>query len=163
MLKEIWHSAFTVRDLERSLQFYCGILGLELVHRQQQSNAYTSRLTGYDDADLLVAMLKLPDAPSGLSGHALELIEYVHPAGEPVDAATCNPGSAHLAFAIENMAETHRRLLDRGVKFKSDPVLIEAGRNKGGYTVYFLDPDGITLELIQPPPGRDGARESGAQ
>jgi hypothetical protein len=24
--------------------------------------------------------------------------------------------------------------------------------NKGGYTIYFTDPDGVTLELIQPPP-----------
>jgi hypothetical protein len=24
--------------------------------------------------------------------------------------------------------------------------------NKGGYTIYFTDPDGITLELLQPPP-----------
>ena len=28
---------------------------------------------------------------------------------------------------------------------------IEAGINRGGYTVYFLDPDEITLELVQPP------------
>jgi hypothetical protein len=26
--------------------------------------------------------------------------------------------------------------------------------NKGGYTVYFLDPDDITLEMQQPPAGR---------
>jgi catechol 2,3-dioxygenase-like lactoylglutathione lyase family enzyme len=39
-----------------------------------------------------------------------------------------------------------------GVKFKADkPVAIEAGVNKGGHTVYFTDPDGITLELLQPP------------
>jgi len=23
--------------------------------------------------------------------------------------------------------------------------------NRGGHTIYFLDPDGITLELMQPP------------
>jgi catechol 2,3-dioxygenase-like lactoylglutathione lyase family enzyme len=39
-----------------------------------------------------------------------------------------------------------------GVRFRSEPVAIEAGINKGGYTVYFLDPDDITLEIIQPPP-----------
>ena len=31
------------------------------------------------------------------------------------------------------------------------PVLIEAGVNKGGYTVYFRDCNGITLEMVQPP------------
>ena len=38
-----------------------------------------------------------------------------------------------------------------GVKFKNPPVLIEAGRNKGGYTCYFNDFDGFPLELVQPP------------
>ena len=27
----------------------------------------------------------------------------------------------------------------------------EAGVNKGGFTIYFTDLDGITLELLQPP------------
>ena len=40
-----------------------------------------------------------------------------------------------------------------GVKFKAEkPIAIEAGVNKGGYTIYFTDPDGITLELISAPP-----------
>jgi hypothetical protein len=39
-----------------------------------------------------------------------------------------------------------------GVKFKADkPIAIEAGVNKGGYTIYFTDPDGITHEMVQPP------------
>ena len=38
-----------------------------------------------------------------------------------------------------------------GVRFRSDPVAIEAGINRGGFTCYFLDPDDITLEIIQPP------------
>ncbi len=44
------------------------------------------------------------------------------------------------------------RLKASGVQFKSAaPNLITGGVNRGGYTIYFLDPDGITLELIQPP------------
>ncbi len=38
-------------------------------------------------------------------------------------------------------------------RFRSEPVAIEAGINRGGYTVYFLDPDDITLEIIQAPQG----------
>ena len=30
-------------------------------------------------------------------------------------------------------------------------IAIEAGVNKGGYTIYFTDPDGITHEMVQPP------------
>jgi catechol 2,3-dioxygenase-like lactoylglutathione lyase family enzyme len=37
-----------------------------------------------------------------------------------------------------------------GVRFKSEPVKIMAGPNEGGWTIYFLDPDDITLEMVQP-------------
>ena len=43
------------------------------------------------------------------------------------------------------------RLAAEGVRFKSTPVPIEAGRNQGGFAVYFNDFDGIPLELLQPP------------
>jgi hypothetical protein len=42
-----------------------------------------------------------------------------------------------------------------GVRFRSEPVAIEAGINTGGFTCYFLDPDDITLEIIQAPPVRN--------
>ena len=38
--------------------------------------------------------------------------------------------------------------------FVSPPNLIKAGVNRGGYACYFRDPDGITLELVQPPAHR---------
>ena len=39
----------------------------------------------------------------------------------------------------------------RYVAFKSEPVSPTQGPNKGGWAVYFTDPDGITLEMIQRP------------
>jgi hypothetical protein len=38
------------------------------------------------------------------------------------------------------------------VRFKSEPVEITHGRNRGAKAVYLLDPDDITLELVQPAP-----------
>ncbi len=84
--------------------------------------------------------------------HHLELVEYVVPHGQRVDVATKNPGAAHLAFVVRDIQAAHRRLTGAGVVFRSEPVAITEGRHRGGYTVYFLDPDGITLELSQPPP-----------
>ncbi len=97
-------------------------------------------------------MMRIPGAPVGPSGHHLELVEYVAPRGEQADVATKNPGSGHLAFIVRDTQGAYRRLKDAGVVFRSEPVAITEGRNRGGYTVYFLDPDGITLELVQPPP-----------
>ena len=151
MLAGLWHVSFTVSDLDRSLAFYRDLLGLELIHAQEQANEYTRRLVGYADAHLRVAMMRIPGAPLGPSGHHLELVEYVVPRGQRADVATKNPGAPHLAFVVRDIQAAYRRLLDAGVVFRSEPVAITEGRNRGGYTVYFLDPDGITLELSQPP------------
>ncbi len=160
----VWHASFTVKNLEASLEFYCGLLGLELYHQQVQHNEYTSKLVGYPDAHLKVAMLRIPNSFVGPSGHHLELVEYVHPAGEPTDVTTNRPGAPHLAFITDDIHADYARLAEAGVRFKaSAPVAIEQGVNQGGYTVYFLDPDDITLEMLQPPAGRPWGSLNGVE
>ncbi len=151
MIVDTWHFSFTVADIEQSIAFYRDMLGLELVHRQEQANAYTRKFVGYPDAHLKVAQFRIAGARPTRSGHLLELVEYVAPKGQKVDTRTLNPGTAHLAFEVDDIQAEYQRMVARGVRFRSEPVAIEAGINKGGYTVYFLDPDDITLEIIQPP------------
>ena len=157
MLVNTWHFSFTVSNIEQSIDFYSNVLGMELVHRQEQANAYTRKLVGYPDAHLRVAQLRVKGAPIARSGHLLELVEYVAPQGQKIDTRTFNTGTAHLAFEVDDIHAEYRRMVAAGVRFRSEPVAIEAGINKGGYTVYFLDPDDITLEIIQPPVRADGA------
>lgn len=151
MLRACWHFSFTVSDLERSLAFYCELLGMRLVHRQEQANEYTARLVGYRDAHLKIAQLGIEGLPATRSGHLLELVEYVHPDCAPTDTAICRPGTAHMAFEVSDIHGEYRRLLAQGVRFKSPPNAITSGINRGGHTCYFLDPDGITLELVEMP------------
>lgn len=146
-----WHTAFTVSDLDRSIAFYRDLLGFELVHQQQQSNEYTRKFVGYPDADIKIAMLKIPGYDSGISGHLIELNQYLAPQGQKADVQTCNTGAAHLALVVDDMKETYEFLAAKGVRFKSEPVAITAGRNKGGFCCYMSDLDDITLELVQPP------------
>ena len=148
MFSRVHHTSFTVRNLEKSLEFYCGILGMELVARQGGAHGYLQAITGYPDAHLDVALVRVPG-----DDHLLELIEYKSPKGTPIDAKnTCNPGSAHLCFVVDDLPKRYEELKAKGVRFKSDgPVPITAGVNRGGYAVYFLDPDDITLEMLQPP------------
>jgi len=150
----VWHFSFTVSDLDRSIGFYRDLLGLELVHTQEQDNAYTRRLVGFPDAVLRVAQLAVPGQPRAISTHDLELVEYVRPKGERRDGRICDPGSPHLALTVRDARETYDRLVDAGVRFVSPPNAITAGVNEGGYACYFFDPDDIVLELLQPPSHR---------
>lgn len=151
-LRGVWHFSFTVSDLDRSIAFYRDQLGLELVHEQYQDNAYTRRLVGYPGAKLRVAQFHVPGQPTGLSGHHLELVEYLSPKGSRGNPGIYNPGAAHLAFVVEDIAGAYERLSRAGVRFVSSPNLITTGVNKGGFTCYFFDPDEIVLEMVQPPP-----------
>ncbi|MEK3935564.1 VOC family protein [Sporosarcina sp. FSL W7-1349] len=151
MIIGLWHTSFTVENLDKSIPFYRDLLGLTLVHEQAQNNEYTRKLVGYPDANLKVAMFSIDGLDVGPSGHVLELVEYVSPKGLEVPEGTVHTRSAHLAFRVTDIFQTVHRLTEHGVAFKSEIVAIQEGRNKGGYTVYFKDPDGITLELVQPP------------
>lgn len=153
-LRGVWHFSFTVSDLDRSIAFYRDLVGLELVHTQEQDNAYTRRLVGFPHAVLRVAQLAVPGQPRGISTHDLELVQYLRPEGVRRDARICDPGAAHLAITVTDAWATFERLTGAAVRFVSSPNAITAGVNQGGYACYFYDPDDIVLELVQPPAHR---------
>jgi len=154
MFMGVFHFSFTVADLDRSVLWYTDVLGMELVHRQVQDNDYTRTLVGIPGAVLEIAQLKLPSVATAPSSHMLELVEYRRPVGSRPALATQNVGTAHLAFIVDDITERYERMLAAGTDFVSPPVAITAGVNRGGFTCYFRDPDGITLELVKPPPER---------
>jgi lactoylglutathione lyase len=147
LFKGLSHFAFTVSDIDASVHWYEMILGLRLVARQRQDNAYTREMVGFEDAVLEVAEFELDPAHGDLT---LELIQYVHPPGDRLSLSTTNVGVAHLSFIVGDIDAEHRRLASHGVEFISPPVDITEGMNKGGRACYLKDPDGITLELFQP-------------
>lgn len=150
MLVNYFHFSFTVSNLERSIEFYRDVVGMTLVKTAVHDQPYTSVQIGFKDAYLKVAQLTIEGISPAQSGHLLELIEYVNPRGEPTDTATNRPGSAHLAFQVDDIHAEYQRMKALGVRFRSEPVRITAGPNEGGWTIYFLDPDNITLEMVQP-------------
>ena len=155
MIADVLHFSFTVSDIERSIDWYTRVLGLELVHRQRQENEYTQILVGIPGAVLEVAQFAVPGVPPARSTHMLELVEYVTPRGAPFgELATNSVGCAHLALMVTDIHERHARMCEQGVVFRNPPVAITAGANEGGFACYFHDPDGITLELLQPSPAR---------
>ena len=64
---------------------------------------------------------------------------------------TNNVGCAHLGFNVDDLPRMYAELKAKGVQFKPEPQEVPAGPNKGTMAVYFMDPDGIPLELLQTP------------
>jgi catechol 2,3-dioxygenase-like lactoylglutathione lyase family enzyme len=141
------HTSFTVSNLERTLDFYVDLLGFEVVHlRPQITSRYFRDVVGFPDGVIKGAFLRIPGTE-----HRLELFEYLQPRGVPADVRTNNPGSAHICLFVEDLPSAYQELLSKGVRFRSPPVDMDEGSNAGGIAVYMLDPDGITIELFQPP------------
>jgi catechol 2,3-dioxygenase-like lactoylglutathione lyase family enzyme len=132
------HIGITVSNLERSLAFYRDILGFTLEREMERSGEYIDKMVGIPDARLRTAAL------SG-SGYRIELVEYLSPRGEPIKSRLCDPGRIHLAFSTSNMHKVYGYLTSKGVRFTAPP---QQGPG-GGYAAYFVDPDGVTLELLQ--------------
>ena len=142
MIDGIHHFSFTVSDMENSLAFYTGILGME-VHSDvivQESPEHS--VTLIPGARLRIVHLRA-------YGFVIELIQYLFPTGKPLNTRTCDAGSGHIAFVVDDMEATCRVLRRKGVHFKSDPVVTGTEAGTIVKSVYFLDPDGITLELVE--------------
>ena len=119
------HVLIVVQDLERSIEFY-RLLGFAHVQTHQRPNDR-------------VAVMRLREAKIELM-HQSEG-ETLRPPRKITDI-----GFRHLGFRVEDVMDAYERLKDR-IRFDSPPTPI-AGR-PGRLTVFFHDPDGIELHLVQ--------------
>jgi catechol 2,3-dioxygenase-like lactoylglutathione lyase family enzyme len=140
------HTSFTVADLERSLVFFRDRLGLAVVSLPEIHDDYFGRIVGLPGCRVRAALLRVPG-----SAHHVELFEYLTPQGQACALRPCDPGSAHLALLVDDLQALYERLSAEGAAFIGEPVEIDAGPNAGGYGVYLRDPNGVLIELFQPP------------
>ena len=148
-LTDMHHVGLTVSDIERSIVFYREVLGMTSGAAASQGRR---RLRGPADrlrrrrAQRRTRLQVLPE-----SRQTLEVVQYLNHDGSPIDPATNRAGSSHLCLLVSDFHACHAELKAKGVDFKSEPVTITAGPNKGGMVIYLSDPDGYTIELFQPP------------
>src|SRR5262249_21929427 len=92
------HTSFTVAELDRSVAFFRDRLGLDLVYQREIRDAYFGRIVGFPGCVVRAALLRLP-----ASTHHVELFEYREPAGQPIAARPCDPGSCHLSLLVDDL------------------------------------------------------------
>ncbi len=140
------HTGITVRNLERSLGFWRDVLGFELSHTPHHTGKLASEVTGVPGAEIKIAVLK------GYR-HKIELLEYVLPNDrkEDVDLRPCDLGHVHVALVVDDLDAVMEKIATSGWKAPGSPQTLTAGPNAGKRVVYVRDPDGTTIELMQPP------------
>jgi lactoylglutathione lyase len=141
------HVGFTVANLDRSVAWYTRFLGSEpLLQRKGWEAAYTGTMLGYPGCVIDWAYFALP------GDGRLELIEYVEPSPGRVDMETTNAGNGHICIVVDDIHAELARLRDVAELRSPQPVRIPEGPNAGALGAYVRDPDGISIQLMQPPP-----------
>ena len=140
------HVAVTVSDMDRSLAFYCDLLGLKEVERHHLEGETISKMAGKPDVIMEVVRLEAPETP----GVLLDLQQYVTPEGRVSDAQLGDVAHSHFCFGVPDVWAAYKDLTTKGVEFVSEPVSFDL---EWGivYVVFFKDPDGFILELMQVP------------
>jgi catechol 2,3-dioxygenase-like lactoylglutathione lyase family enzyme len=139
------HTGITVTNIDRSLAFWQDVLGFELSHRAHHTGALASEVTGVPGAEISIAVLKAP-------GHRIELLEYLAPPERKrADLRPCDIGSIHVAFTVDNLDAVLSAIAASGWRAVGKPQTLKSGPNAGRRVVYTRDPDGTTIEFMQPP------------
>ena len=116
----ILHTSFLVADLDRALDFYHGVVGLEL---------------DPDRPDL-----EYPGAWLQIQAQQIHLLQLPNP--DPTDDRPQHGGrDRHVAFEIRNLDELVTKLETAGITYS----LSRSGRQ----AMFCRDPDGNALEFIE--------------
>jgi lactoylglutathione lyase len=121
------HTMLRVSDLEASLRFYCEVLGMKLIRKQDfPDGKFTLAFVGYGaEADNTV-------------------IELTH--NWDTSAYTIGDAYGHIAIGVDDIYATCEQISAKGGKVVRAP-----GAMKHGTTViaFVEDPTGYKVELIQ--------------
>jgi lactoylglutathione lyase len=121
------HTMLRVGNLDRSLTFYCDILGMKLLRQKDYPGGeFTLAFVGYGDES------------------EQSVIELTYNWG--VEQYEIGTGYGHIALGVDDIYGTCEQIRAAGGKITREP-----GPMKHGSTViaFVEDPDGYKIELIQ--------------
>jgi lactoylglutathione lyase len=125
------HTMVRISDIDQSLDFYCNKLGMKEVRRNEnEAGRYT-----------LIFLAAPEDEGSGKEKKA-PLLELTYNWDPEEYGGGRNFG--HLAFEVDNVYDTCRRLQEGGVTINRPP--------RDGNMAFVRSPDNISIELLQKGP-----------
>ncbi len=143
-------------DLERSRRFYCDVLGLDARTRARRAEPRPGaglRVEGSVVWDALSVGAKT----DGGSGFVVDLVEWIEPRAGGSGRRRANElGIFRIALLTDDINRDYAALIDSGVSCHSPPAELEMGPGLPSdlRALFFEDPDGTCIELIESPPPR---------
>jgi predicted enzyme related to lactoylglutathione lyase len=139
------HTNLIAQDWQALAHFYELVFGCEPVAPLRDFAAHQVEAgTGIPGAALQGMNLRLPG--HGANGPTIEIFTYSRQlAGAP--AAANRPGFAHIAFAVEDVAEAREHVLAAGGKSVGELVTVTTTTGVTIQWCYVTDPEGNIIEL----------------
>lgn len=125
---EYLHTMIRVSDLDESLDFFCGKLGLVEVSR-----------TEVEAGRFTLVFLAAPGDEDRAREHKAPTVELTYNWDPEEYSGGRNFG--HLAYRVDDIYATCERLQSAGVTINRPP--------RDGYMAFIRSPDGISIELLQ--------------
>ena len=117
------HTMVRIENIEKSLHFYCDILGLKEVRRKEsEKGRFTLIFLAADNSDEKTGLLELT--------YNWDPEEYKG-----------GRNFGHLAYSVKNIYDTCNRLMQNGITINRPP--------RDGHMAFVKSPDGISIELLQ--------------
>jgi len=140
-VKRMENVGIVVEDLAATVAFFVE-LGLELEGETTVDGSWAARISGFDEVQLDVAMVRTPDGTS-----RLELMRFHTPTAIPSDpAAPPNTmGIRRLLFAVDDVDDTIARLRTHGAELLGDVQQI----GDSFRMCYLRGPEGIIVALAE--------------
>ena len=144
MITRMEHTALTVANMERSIEFYTKIMGLTVKRIiESPPEMGLGRINGLEGCSARIAHMTKGD-------FMLELFEFQSPDGRPIgDRNQADHGFVHMGFGSTDVPGDLAKLDRLGYHCLGEPVEYRPGV----WVAYFYGPDGEVLELRQAPEG----------
>lgn len=140
MIKAMNHVGVSVANLDRSIKFYCDVLGMEVVRERDFAGDQYEKILGLKCPKGKLALLQA-------GSMRIELFEFSHPSPKSGDSVrpVCDHGITHFCIEVSDIDQEYERLKSAGVYFHCEPIDF-SGMVKA---TYGRDPDGNVFELLE--------------
>jgi predicted enzyme related to lactoylglutathione lyase len=139
------HTNLVAQDWRRLAQFYEEVFGCEAVPPERDlSGEWLEDGTGVLRAEIRGVHLRLPGW--GAEGPTLEVFQYNRCAERPIPAVN-RPGFAHIAFAVDDVADAQQAVVSAGGGCVGKVVSVPVTGAGMVTFAYVTDPEGNIIEL----------------
>lgn len=140
------HANINCSELERSLEWYERVLGLEVIGRSNPGPSPGEGFGFEGNVEWNAAFLAREADPSGFF---VDLLEWKNPKPIGRSYGSANHlGIYRMAFTVRDAQASYEELRSQGVTCRP-PALLDILPEVRVRAVFFPDPDGTTLELIE--------------